>query len=255
LPGSTQQTFMLLTPFVPIAATTNQQNLTAFMTASSNPGSYGQLTVYELPPGSTVDGPGLVSNAIRSNQQISQELTLYDQKGSSVELGEVDIVPIDNTLLYVQSVYVESSTLQVPTLRDVVVVYNGTAYHSGNASLDNALCQIVNPDGSKPFSNYCNTAAATSQVPTSANSSTPAGNTSGSTTTTTTVPGATTTVPAGSVPPPAAGATVKSLLADAQQAFNNANAALKAGNLQQYGFYIQQAQTYVAQAEALAGKS
>jgi uncharacterized protein len=252
LPGSTTQSFILLTPFVPIAATTNQQNLTSFMTASSDPNTYGQLRVYETPPGSTVDGPGLVSNAIRSNQQISQELTLYDQKGSSVELGEVDIVPIDNTLLYVQTVYVESSSLQVPTLRDVVVVYNGTAYHSGNASLDNALCQITNPDTSQPFSNYCNTAAATSVLPTAPASSTPTGSNSGSTTTTTTP---STTAPAGSTPTPPAGSTVKSLLNQAQADFTAADVALKNGDLAGYQSDVNLAQTLVSQAEALAGNS
>ncbi len=251
LPDSTTQSFILLTPFVPIAATINQQNLTAYMTASSDPDTYGQLRVYETPPGSTVDGPGLVSNAIRSNQAISQELTLYDQKGSSVELGEVDIVPIDNTLLYVQTVYVESSSLQVPTLRDVVVVYNGTAYHSGNASLDNALCQIVNPDGTQPFSNYCNTAAATSVVPSGAASSSPSGSSSGSTTTTTTP---TTTAPAGSTSTPPPGATVKSLLTQAQAAFTAANNALKAGNLAAYQDYFNQAEALVNEAQVLAGK-
>jgi uncharacterized protein len=251
-PGSTTQSFMLLTPFVPIASTITQQNLTGFMTASSDPGTYGQLRVYETPPGSTVDGPGLVSNAIRSNQQISQELTLYDQKGSSVELGEVDIVPIDNTLLYVQTVYVESSSQQVPTLRDVVVVYDGTAYHSGNASLDNALCQITNPDGSQPFSNYCNTAAATSVVPNSVGNSLPSGSTSGSTTTTT---APTTTVPSGSTVTPPAGSTVTSLLSQAQADFTAADNALKAGNLAEYQNEVNQAQNLVNQAQALAGKS
>ncbi len=108
--------------------------------------------MYETPPGQTVDGPALITNAIRSNPAISSELTLLNQQGSNVELGEVAVVPIDQTLLYVQPVYVESSTNQIPTLKDVVVVYNRTAYQSSNASLDNALCQIQNPDGIQPFS-------------------------------------------------------------------------------------------------------
>ncbi len=245
LPGQTQQTFMLLTPFVPQASTTNQQNLTAYMTAASDPGDYGQLRVFVTPPGETVEGPALVSNAIRSNQAISQELTLYDQRGSNVELGEVDIVPIDNALLYVQTVYVESSTNQIPTLRDVVVVYNGQAYHSGNASLDNALCQIQNGDGSTPFSNYCNTAAATSQLPSSA---LPTGSTPGNSTSTTT-----TTVPT-SVVPPSKGATVASLLAQAKSEFTAANTALKASNLAAYQTDINLAENYVTEAEQLAAK-
>ena len=109
-----------------------------------------------------------------------------------MELGEVDVVPLGNTLLYVQPVYVESSSNQIPTLRDVVVVYNGTAYHSQNASLDGALCQIVNPDKSRPFSSYCNTPAANAQLPTASTgagtSPTTPTQTTPSTTTPTTAP-------------------------------------------------------------------
>jgi uncharacterized membrane protein (UPF0182 family) len=256
LPGQTQQTFMLITPFVPISSTASSQNLTAFMTASSDPGTYGTLTVFQTPAGQTVDGPGLISNAIKTNQAISQELTLYNQEGSEVELGEVAIVPLDQSLLYVQPVYVESSTNRIPTLRDVVVVYNGIAYHSGNASLDNALCQVQNQDRSKPFSYLCNTAAALSQLP-SLNTTPGAG--SGSTTTTTvprgststTLPTTPTTTPV-SVPP---GATVPSLLAQAQEAFANAQRALQSGDLSSYQTYIQQAQSLVAEAAKAAGGS
>jgi uncharacterized protein len=251
-PASNQQTltFMLLTPFVPNSTSTSSQNLTAFMTASSDPGTYGQLTVYETPPGQTVEGPALVSNAIRSNPQISSELTLYNEQGSQVELGEVDVVPIDQTLLYVQPVYVESSTNQIPTLRDVVVVYNGNAYHSGNASLDNALCQIANPDGSKPFSSYCNTPAATSQLPTQPGTTTSPSTTTPSTSTTTVPP---TTVPP-TVPAPATGQTVSSLLGQANAEFAQAQAYLKAGNLAGYQASVNKAQYYVQQAEAQAAK-
>ena len=63
-------------------------------------------------------------------------------------MNRLRIIPLDDTLLYVQPIYVESSTNQIPTLKDVVVVYNGVAYHSGNASIDAALCQLHNgPNG------------------------------------------------------------------------------------------------------------
>ncbi len=94
---------MLLTPYVPTSTSTSRQNLTAFMTASSDPQDYGQLRVFETPPGQTVDGPALIANAIRSNAAISTELPFLNQNGSTVELGEVAIVPIDQTLLYVQT--------------------------------------------------------------------------------------------------------------------------------------------------------
>ena len=251
LPGSTQQTFMLLTPFVPISAAASSQNLTAFMTASSDPGTYGQITVFQTPAGQTVDGPGLISNAIRSNQAISQELTFYNQQGSQVELGEVAIVPVDQSLLYVQPVYVESSTNRIPTLRDVVVVYDGIAYHSTNASLDNALCQIQNPDGSRPFSGYCGTSAAQSQLPSGGSTST--GGSTGSTTTTPGSTGSTTTAPPATTTPATvpSGSTVPSLLAQAQAHFAAADKALAAGDLGTYQSEIKQAEQAVNEAEKL----
>ena len=242
-PGSTQQSFLLLTPYVPVGSSTERQNLTAFMTASSDPQNYGALTVYETPPGQTVDGPALITNAIRSNPAISSQLTLLNQQGSTVELGEVAVVPIDQTLLYVQPVYVESSANQIPTLKDVVVVYNSKAYQSSNASVDNALCQISNPDGSRPFQSYCNTDEAKGAP--LLNGGSPTTPPTGGTGPTTTVP---TTTPA------PGNSSVASLLGKAQASFAAAQAALKSGNLALYQTDIQQATNYVNRAQSLAAK-
>ncbi|HMC40731.1 MAG TPA: hypothetical protein VKI19_13785, partial [Acidimicrobiales bacterium] len=183
-----------------------------------------------------------------SNSAISSELTLFNQSGSQVELGEVDVVPVDQTLLYIEPVYVESQKAQIPTLDDVVVVYGGKAYHSNNASLDNALCQIVNPDGSKPFVSYCNTPFAL-ETP-NLTTSNGGGGSNGSpttTTTTTTVPG-----PPSSIPP---GATVASLLAQARQDLVNAQTALAQQNLGQYQADVKAATTALDQAAALESPS
>jgi len=248
LPGSTQQSFMLLTPFVPVSTSAERQNLTAYMTASSDPQDYGALRVYETPAGQTVDGPALIANAIRSNVSISTELSYLNQNGSTVELGEVAIVPVDQSLLYVQPVYVESSSNQIPTLKDVIVVYNGQAYHSSNASLDKALCLVQNPDGSNPFSTYCNTAAANAASTIPSNVTTPG--TGGSGSTTTTPP--TTAAPVSGVPPAPPGATVSSLLASAKQSIDAANAALKSGDLATYQKDVNQAEIYIQQAQQLS---
>ncbi len=256
LPNTKQQgvNFLLITPFVPISATGSSQNLTAFMTASSDPGTYGQLTLYQLPAGETVDGPGLISNAIRSNPAISSELTLYNQSSSQVELGEVDVVPIDQTLLYIQPIYVESTSNHIPQLADVVVVYNGKAYRSGNAGLDNALCQIQNSDGSKPFaSTYCNTPYAQFTPYLSTNGNGTSGQTGTATTTTTTPPTATTVPGTPATIPP--GATVQSLLAQADQDLANAQTALAQQNLGQYETYVQAAAAAVKAAHQLSASS
>jgi uncharacterized membrane protein (UPF0182 family) len=247
-PSSSSLQFLALQPFEPYSQSGKQQNLTAFMTASSDPGTYGQLNVYETPPADNVDGPALVANAIKSNRSISSELTLLSQGSSQVVLGQVQAIPIDQNLLYVQSIYVQSNSNPVPTLQDVVVVYNGTAYDSQNASLDAALCKVTNPDGSQPFASYCNTSAANEASP--GNNSATGG--TGSSSSPTSSSTSTTTAPA-ATPPASGGQSVGALLATAAQDFSQANAALKAGNLAAYQQYVQAAQTAVSQAQALAG--
>jgi uncharacterized membrane protein (UPF0182 family) len=253
LPGQTQQEFLIVQPFVPLAG---RQNLTAVMFASADPGDYGQLTLYQTPPGETVDGPQIVQSIIADTPAISNELTLLNQQGSEVELGEVVTVPISNTLLYVQPVYVQSSNNPIPVLRDVIVVYNGVAYHSQNASIDGALCQINNEPTSsvRPFARYCNTAPATRQKTTVTAGS---GTGSSSTSTTTTPASSSTTTVAPPTSPATApnGQTVAQLLAGAQAAYNEAATALKAGNLALYQQDITQAEADVNRAASLAKTS
>jgi uncharacterized membrane protein (UPF0182 family) len=155
------------------------------------------------------------------------------------------VVPIDQSLLYVQPVYVESSANQIPTLKDVVVVYNHTAYQSSNASLDNALCQIQNPapDNSRPFASYCSTPQAKGAPLVGGGPTVIPSPTGGTGSGTTTVP-----------PNSPAPTTVSGLLAKAQAAFAAANTALKNGNLALYQTDIQQGVNYVNQAQALAGR-
>jgi len=251
LPNSTEQRFMSLQPFEPVSSSTKQQNLTAFMTASADPSNYGQLNVYETPPQDNVDGPALITNAIKSNTAISSELTLLNQGSSEVVLGQVEAVPIDQTLLYVQPIYVQSSSNRVPTLKDVVVVYNGTAYNSANTSLDAALCKVTNRDGTKPLRMYCDTSQANQSGPGGTNGPPPPGGQGGGSTTTSTPPGSPTTTAPGPLPP-APGQTVQSLLNSAQNQFAAAMAALKAGDLATYQQDIAAASTLVNQAEALA---
>jgi hypothetical protein len=232
LPGQTQQSFVLVQPFVPYS-NGDKQNLTAFMTASSDTDDYGQLTVFTIPSGQTVDGPYLVSTAVTTNSSISEEITLLSQRGSKVVLGNVIMVAIDQSLLYVQPLYVEGETNGVPRLDDVLVVYNNTAYHSGsgNPSLAAAICQITNPDGSRPFRSYCSGAPKSSTTVT-----TPTPPTSPSSATTTTLPATTTTQPssATTVALPTQHGTVAQDLAEAQQDFAYANAALRQGDLATY---------------------
>jgi hypothetical protein len=219
------------------------------MTAASDPDDYGQLTVFTIPAGQTVDGPYLVSTAVTTNSAISEEITLLSQRGSKVVLGNVIMVAIDQSLLYVQPLYVEGESNGVPRLDDVLVVYNNTAYHSGsgNPSLDAAICQITNPDGSQPFRSYCPGApeGGSPPVTTPPHSTAP---------TSTTVPVTTTTQPrsATTLVLPTQHNTVAQDLAEAQQDFSYANAALRQGDLATYQNDIGAGEALVALATKLA---
>ncbi|MGH9104815.1 MAG: UPF0182 family protein, partial [Acidimicrobiales bacterium] len=269
LPGQTNQSFVLVQPFVP-ASKGDKQNLTAFMTVSSDPSDYGTMTVYEIPPGQQVDGPRLVSNAVLTNPSISQEISLLDQHGSRVELGNVVLTPIGQSLLYTQPLYVEQQGNGVPSLDDVIVVYNSTAYHSGTSgpSLPAALCRVANPDGGHPFASWCPKAAppgpspskakpgraptTSTTVPREVTTTTVATVTSRPASTTTTTVARTTTTRASAttvatVPvPPAQHGTAAQYLAKAQQYFADATTALKEGDLATYQSDIQAAEAEVA---------
>ena len=251
LPGQTQEQFLLLEPFVPVSQGDKQQNLTGFLTAESNASGQGSLQVFTTPPGANVDGPLQVGAIINQTRQISTEISFLDQHGSTVLLGNLVIVPIDNTLLYVEPLYVAAADNPVPQLKDVIVVYNGDAYDSGNASLDAALCQVTNPDGSQPFQNYCNTQAANrpSLVPSaSTGSGSSSGSSStGSSTTTTTPPASTPSAP--TVAPQ--GTTVSQLVTNAHNELQAAQAALAKGNLGTYQADVNQANADLAQAVKL----
>lgn len=247
LPGQTQQSFVLVQPFVPYS-NGDKQNLTAFMTAASDPDDYGELSVFTIPAGQTVDGPYLVSTAVTTNSSISEEITLLSQRGSKVVLGNVIMIAVDQSLLYVQPLYVEGQTNGVPRLDDVVVVYNGTAYHSGsgNPSLDAAICQITNPGGSRPFASYC-PSSSKSPPPVTTLPSSPSRTTTTVTATTTTQPS-----PATTLALPTQRATVAQDLAGAQQDFSYANAALRQGDLATYQNDIRAGEALVAVAAKLA---
>jgi uncharacterized membrane protein (UPF0182 family) len=242
LPGETQQSFLILQPFVPVSPSDKQQNLSAFMIAKSDPSDYGQLEAYVTPPGELIDGPALVNSAINANSDIAKEETLLNQQGSQVKLGNVITVPINQSLIYVQPLYVQAQSNPVPRLADVIIVYNGQAVHGG--SLNAALCQL-------PFGAVFCTLPGGDLPPPSQQTTNTVSPATG-TTTTTQPSGSTTTTtgPSTSIP---ANATISQLLAAAQAQFANAQAALRNGDLATYQKDNQAGQADVAQAAKLAG--
>lgn len=202
LPDDSEESFLILQPFVPRSRGDRQQNLSAFMTAKSDPGEYGELEVFVMPRGEQIDGPSLVDARAAADPVISREITLLDQRGSEVKLGNVQVIPIENSLLYVRPLYVQSARNPLPEFKRAIVVFGDRAV-IGN-SLREALTAL--------FGDAPGTLEQTPGGP----------------------PPTTPTPPTG----PGAGgpesSEVQRLLAEAATAYDAAQTALRAGDLAEY---------------------
>ncbi len=127
LPGDEALSFTILQPFVPASQSDQQINLTAFLTARSDPGSYGKLQAFVMPRGEQIDGPLVVNNAIQSEPAIATELTQLDQRGSKAIYGQVQMIPLEDSILYVRPLYVTSEQTNLPEVKRVIVVFGGKA--------------------------------------------------------------------------------------------------------------------------------
>ena len=140
LPGAERASFLLLQPMVPASGSDRLRNLTAFVVAKSDPTDYGELEAFVMPSGVLIDGPSLADARAKAEPLIAQQIALLDQRGSRVLLGNMILVPIENSLLYMRPVYVTSQSTQFPELQHVIVVYGERAVMRD--SLDEALAAV-----------------------------------------------------------------------------------------------------------------
>jgi uncharacterized protein len=149
LPGEHDEQFVLVMPFTP----NNKQNMVAYMAARSDPASYGKITLFSLPRARTVFGPTQVHAQILADPDVAKELTLFNQQGSTVILGNLLTVPIKDALLYVQPIFVQASQGAIPELRRVPVFFNNQLGYTANLtdSIDQVLGQTTKaPPASGP---------------------------------------------------------------------------------------------------------
>jgi uncharacterized membrane protein (UPF0182 family) len=120
LPDEEKEEFILLTLFNP----SRRDNMIAWLAARSDPGSYGRLIVYNFPKQKLVYGPRQIDARIDQDPVISQQLALWNQRGSTVIRGSLLAIPIDRSLIYVQPLYLAASEQgALPELRRVIVAY------------------------------------------------------------------------------------------------------------------------------------
>ncbi len=119
IPGSNTPQFVLMLPFTP----KNRQVLIGWIAAMCDPDDYGKILAYQFPKDKTILGPQQVETKIDQDSFLSGQLTLWDQHGSNVIRGNVLAIPVNNTLFYVEPIYLQAETAAYPELRLVVVMH------------------------------------------------------------------------------------------------------------------------------------
>jgi uncharacterized membrane protein (UPF0182 family) len=119
LPGEPQAEFVLMLPMVP----SQRQNMIAWLAARCDPPNYGKLLVYEFPKDKLVYGPFQIEARINQNPEISQQISLWNQTGSRVIHGNLLVIPVENSVLYISPLYLRSETGQLPELKRVIAAY------------------------------------------------------------------------------------------------------------------------------------
>ena len=123
MPGEEQEDFLILRSFVPSAGDQERKELTAFMVAKSDPENYGDIEVFEM-QSADIAGPAIVGANILSDEQIASEVTLLDQRGSEAIFGNLLLIPVEESILYVRPLYTQAEgSTAVPLLRQVIVAY------------------------------------------------------------------------------------------------------------------------------------
>jgi uncharacterized protein len=119
LPGEPQAEFFLMLPMVP----SQRQNMIAWLAARCDPPNYGKLIVYEFPKDRLVYGPSQIEARINQNPEISQQISLWNQMGSRVIHGNLLVIPVENSILYISPLYLRAETGQLPELKRVIAAY------------------------------------------------------------------------------------------------------------------------------------
>jgi uncharacterized membrane protein (UPF0182 family) len=230
--GSTvAPTFSLIRPFVPFSSDDTRKELRAFMVVSSDPETYGQLKVYKY-DGTLPAGPATVSAELSSNPSISPVITLLNQQGSRVILGQLQVVPIGQGLIWVQPLYVRPDE----TGSKQVFVRRVLAWYDGEAVIGDTLTEAINRLFPKAKVNLGEVVGDSGS-----NTDTDTETDTGSGTDTGTDPGTTTGTDTATTDPVV-------LLEEAQTLFDEADVALRDGDLGTYQSKVDEAQALIAKA-------
>ncbi len=212
LPGESKAEFFNSVPFTP----RSKQNMTALMIARNDGENYGQLVLYQFPKSKTVYGTEQIEAQIDQNPEISKEFTLWNSSGTTYRRGNLFVIPINTSVLYVEPVYLEAQNSSIPEVKRIIMAYNDhIAYGETLADCIITLFGYdINADSEvKPDdSSIINPDDGEGEDGTTPETMTQA-----------------------------------ELIAKAQEAFNNAQKAQQEGNWAAYGSYLEQLEDYLNQ--------
>jgi hypothetical protein len=117
LPNEERTEFLLIEPYTPAG----KDNMIAWLAARSDPPHYGELVAYELPKQQLVFGPSQVEARVDQDPEISAQISLWNQRGSRVIRGNLIVLPMGSSFLYVEPLYLLAETSELPELKRVIV--------------------------------------------------------------------------------------------------------------------------------------
>jgi uncharacterized membrane protein (UPF0182 family) len=141
LPGAEKEEYVLILPMNP----RGKRNMTSWIAAKSGPEDYGRLFDFRFPKGTQVDGVGQVHARINAFREFSEARTLLGREGSTVVFGDLLVTPIDDSILYVQPIFVQGETNAIPELTFIILATSDRIVMGG--SLDEALSRLVGGEG------------------------------------------------------------------------------------------------------------
>jgi hypothetical protein len=145
-PGKDEPEFTLIMPFTP----KNRQVMIGWIAGMCDPGNYGRFLAYKFPKEKRILGPQQVETKIDQDRHLSGQLTLWDQRGSRVIRGNVLAIPVEETIIYVEPIYLQAETAAYPELRLVAVMHNDKLSYA--ESFDKALkglFQEIEPEAAR----------------------------------------------------------------------------------------------------------
>lgn len=204
LPGEKDAEFVSTIPYTP----KDKKNLTGLLMARSDGENYGQLVLYKLPKSKVTYGPMQIEAQIDQSTEISKEFSLWNSAGSDYSRGNMFVIPIEDSLLYVEPVYLEATNSSIPEVKRVIVAYDDQIAYE--ATLAEALDKLFGEGSGDKYSGADNASSSDD---------------------------------GGAKKPETL--TQAELIEKAQKAYDDAQAAMKKGDWAEYGKHMDELEDYL----------